>query len=176
MLAEHPQQNQILRLMLELDPIRRGAIRWVSEEVWEESDPEGRYPRNPNRTAHPGCVQCTPDTESVAIIMIHGHTRIKGSPRYELPVKGITQEERVTYFNINRCYPISASLFWAKNSVWKDGLSKTMLSPSEMSEFQYIEDCYAAECRKPMKNKAQAVFSAAHTPHPQDDIAIGKGR
>lgn len=171
MLADHPQQNQIQRLMLELDPVCRGTIRWISEDVWEQSVPDGQYPRNPDRTAHPGCVQRMPEAGASAVMVIHGHTKIKGSPRYELPVKGITQEERITYFSVTRRYPVSASLFWAKNCVWKDGLSRTMLSPFELSEFQRIEDRYAAEYRKHSKNEAQALFAAAHTHRQQDDIA-----
>ncbi len=171
MLADHPQQNRIQQLMLSLDPVRRGTIRWVSEEVWEESDPDGRYRRNPERVAHPGCVQGVPNARVSGVVLLHGHTHPSVPQCYELAVKGLTQKERITFFSVPRRYPVSASLFWAKDRVWTEGLCKTMLSPFELSEFQRIEDRYAAEYRKRSKNEAQARFSAAHAPQPQDDIA-----
>lgn len=174
MLADNTQQARIQRLMSSLNPVCRGNIRWILEEVWEQSDPEARYPRNPDRVAHPGCVQSTPNENTPVVVVIHGHTKPSQPMRYELDVRGITQEARITFFSIPRRYPVPASFFWSKNHVWAEGLSKSMLSSAEMLKFQQIETLYSNDCRRHSQKESKARFAAAHAPKPCPDVISAK--
>lgn len=163
MKADNSQQTKILELMMTLEPISRGTIRWVSEAVWEQSHPEQKYKRNPSRSAHPGCVYSVELGASPTITLLHGHSRRSGPSKYELEVKGLTDSSSLTYFTVSRHFPVAPSLFWTKSSVWSRGLKKKKLSGKEMVELERIETCLKDEQRREQSNiDSQKRFERTH--------------
>lgn len=148
--------------MQELKPFLRGSIRWVREEVWEQYSETIDYYRNPDRQHHPGCVVIPPTSQNPTVVFIHGHSKPSHPSRYELPVKGLTSEEKVGYFTINRRYPVPPHVAWTQTNVSKENLRKSMLDDEEIEMLSVLETRYKTELIENSSSQSRLIFKNAH--------------
>lgn len=126
---------------LQLQPVQRGSLWHVREEVWRESHPGYAKVINRERAGHFGLALSTLDAgRPEAVNVAHGHSSVApGTAWYHVPASGLTREEpqRLTHFDAWHRYPIAWRAFFSERV--SCNLDKSRLCPAEQASLDAVE-------------------------------------